>query len=393
MKSLKKRANSAVALAVLMLVPVLAACQPPNNFYEDPAAMPAANGGVARQTVVGFNGKMDLDQHVVLYRTTGANGEPILVSGSVVVPDTPWTGPGERPVVAYATGTQGTGDGCAPSKTIANGGNYEILIFEALLEAGYALAITDYQGLGTPGEHAYMVTAPAAHALLDVARVAVNLPEAGLSSNAPVFLNGYSQGAQGVARAAEIESVYAPELNVAGAAAGATPADIASLSEFLNEEGRLFFGLLLMALMGHDAAYPELNLDFYLTPDGRAAIEDTRDQCFIINVLQGLGGTIEDYTWFNPLYTSEWQARVDEQRVGRGTPTVPVYLYHTEFDEILPVQLGRRLRDDWCDKGAPVQWQEYAGIEHIAGIYFTAPDVLSWMNDRVNGVPFQANCG
>ena len=51
------------------------------------------------------------------------------------------------------------------------------------MDAGYVLAATDYQGLGTPGPHPYLVGAAEAMNALDSVRAARNLTEAGASSD------------------------------------------------------------------------------------------------------------------------------------------------------------------------------------------------------------------
>jgi hypothetical protein len=108
----------------------------------------------------------------VLYQSTDALGEPIAVSGTVLIPTAPWTGPGGRPLVSYAVGTRGLGDACAPSYTLSHGVDYEGSIIMSLIDEGWAVAVTDYQGSGTPGLHTYMVGPAEGHAVLDMARAA-----------------------------------------------------------------------------------------------------------------------------------------------------------------------------------------------------------------------------
>ena len=43
------------------------------------------------------------------------------VTGTVLVPNSPWVGLGTRPVIGYAPGTQGMADRCAPSRQLQNG--------------------------------------------------------------------------------------------------------------------------------------------------------------------------------------------------------------------------------------------------------------------------------
>src|ERR1700755_3416226 len=55
----------------------------------------------------------------ILYLSTTVAGAPTAVSGTVLAPAPP--SPGTRPVTAYASGTQGWGDQCAPSREMQSG--------------------------------------------------------------------------------------------------------------------------------------------------------------------------------------------------------------------------------------------------------------------------------
>ena len=121
------------------------------------------------------------------------------MTGTVLVPTAAWTGGGPRPIVSFVAGTQGVGDGCAPSKSVTTGLNYEQGNIQTLLDQGWAVAVTDYEGLGTPGVHTYVIKDAEAHAVLDIVRAAMRLPGSGIATNAPVGLYGYSQGGGAVA--------------------------------------------------------------------------------------------------------------------------------------------------------------------------------------------------
>ena len=103
---------------------------------------------------------------------TNRRGRSLAVSGTVLVPSAAWVGPGARPVIGYAPGTQGMADRCAPSRQFSEGLEYEAIGIEGLLARGYAVAMTDYEGLGTEGVHTYMDRVSQGRALLDVVRAA-----------------------------------------------------------------------------------------------------------------------------------------------------------------------------------------------------------------------------
>jgi hypothetical protein len=275
----------------------------------------------------------------VLYRSTDALGEPIAVSGTVLVPAAPWTGPGSRPLVAYAVGTRGVGDDCAPSYTLTQGADYEGAIVKALLDRGWAVAVSDYQGLGTPGLHTYMVGPAQGHAVLDIARAALRLPGTGLSSSTPVGLMGYSQGGGAAGWAAELAGSYAPDLDVKGSAVGGVPADLTATAEFLD--GSPFVAFALLAALGLDTAYPELDLESYLNTRGRELVQTSQQLCLVsvdgfATLISVAFTRFDDYVTTNPLGTPPWQARLAETQLGKAAPSAPVLQYHALFDEIIP---------------------------------------------------------
>ena len=81
----------------------------------------------------------------VLYRSVGMQGEPIAVSGVIVVPPGPAPA-GGRPIVAWAHPTTGVVPHCAPSLAIFV--FQQMAGLRQLIEQGAVVAATDYPGLG-----------------------------------------------------------------------------------------------------------------------------------------------------------------------------------------------------------------------------------------------------
>lgn len=321
----------------------------------------------------------------IQYLSTDTHGNSITVSGTVAVPYSSYDG--ARPIVGYAPGTHGMGDQCAPSARLEEGNDQEGGLIHQYGWRGYAVAVTDYEGLGTPGDHRYMVARSAGHALLDIVRAAQRLTDAGLSRNAPVALVGYSQGGHAASWGAQLAGSYAPELAVKGVAAGGTPANLRQVADY--NAGRPNFGLVLAAGVGMDAAYPSLELESYLNDAGRAGIEQLRSSC---DFSPYANKTINDYTTSNPLATPQWQSTLDAQNVGGIAPRMPVLLYHSTSDEIIPYSGARSLRTNWCGKGVKLSFWTFYFLEHAATAAWASPDVTSWVGDRLAGKPATSNC-
>lgn len=357
---------------------------PGDAFYTPPNPLPeGVNGDVIwwRELPQESGTKVFL----VLNRSESATGQPIVVSGRVLVPTKAWTGPGPRPIVSQASGTRGIGDKCAPSKFVPD---YERGFANSMLDRGWAVAITDYEGLGTPGGHTYMVGRAQGQAVIDAVRAATRLPATGLAAGGPIGFSGYSQGGSGSAWAGELAPSYAPELNVVGIAAGGTPADLIEVAKLL--EGGIGFGFLLSAAFGLDTAYPELALQSYLNDDGREAYETFKDAC--VDAVFGYAfKRIADYTTSNPLETPGWVARLNENKLGAARPQAPVYLYHGSFDEIIPLGQAETLRDQYCQAGVPVSWESFIG-EHVTTMLAGAGSATEFLADRFAGKPAPSEC-
>ena len=118
----------------------------------------------------------------VLYRSAGMHGEPIAVSGVIVVPPGPAPA-GGRPIVAWAHPTTGVVPHCAPSLAIFV--FQQMAGLRQLVEQGAVVAATDYPGLGTPGPHPYLVGDSEARAVIDSVRAARSLPGVGDGNSLP----------------------------------------------------------------------------------------------------------------------------------------------------------------------------------------------------------------
>ncbi|MFG1925012.1 lipase family protein [Cryptosporangium sp. NPDC048952] len=376
--------------AVAPTAPAQAAAPPPQGpagdaFYTPPSPLPdGADGDVIwwRQ----LPDDIINTGYLLLYRSRNATGAPIAVSGRVLVPKLAWRGPGPRPIVSVASGTRGIGDGCAPSKFQPD---YEKpLLIDAMLRRGWAVAITDYEGLGTPGTHPYVVGRSEGRGVIDVVRASIRLPASGLAGGGPVAFSGYSQGGGGAAWAGELAPTYAPELTVVGITAGGTPADLDAVAKFLD--GGIGFGFELLAALGLDAAYPELNLPAYLNERGRTLYETQQDAC-IDQVFGYAFQHIADYTTTNPLTTPAWQSRLTENKLGSTPPRAPVYLFHGGSDEIIPLAQAQTLRRQYCAAGVTVRWATFVG-EHVSTLIASVPDVLTFLGDRFAGRAATSNC-
>ncbi|MFD4443754.1 lipase family protein [Nocardia sp. NPDC058519] len=368
-------------------------------------------------TLPGGGGPIPADTTRLMYASTDRNGAAIPVTGAFLRPTLPWQGPGVRPVIVVAPGTQGQGDQCAPSNTLAylaqyNGGldlgvQYEqYAAIYPLLALGAAVVVTDHQGFGTPGAHTYFSREASGHAVLDAARAARNLAGSGLEPAAPVGLWGYSQGGGSVAAAAELAADYAPELPLAGTYAGAPVVSVEA--ELRRFEGGALTGAMGYYINGAVEEYPALGaaIQRLFNDAGKQMLADTSGQCVAETVLtQGFrdtrtwtttGQTVADALLSDP----GWAAHLGADRTGGLRPNAPVLVQATAHDELVPTYSARQGAADWCAQGAAVTYRELPlpgepiglGVSHVATSPLSLPGALQWMGDRLAGRPGASTC-
>lgn len=371
-------------------------------FYTPPATLPAKNGTVIRKESATFyidplkalkiQGKAER----ILYRSTDAKGKAIAVSGTVLTPTAAWKGAGDRPIIGYTVGTQGMADRCAPSRQMAVGTEYESLFLSAYLKKGYSVAITDYEGLGTPGTHTYVVSNSAAHSALDVVRAARSLKAGGVSDKSKIVLTGYSQGGNGAAAAAEHAPSYAPELPIVGAAAGAVPADLVDVAAKID--GSLYSSFLLYSLNGITTS-EGLNQADFLNAKGLKAAADANESC--------LAGGILNHSFVNSATLTQTGEKfstiiktnptlkqgVANQKLGMGRkPAVPTLLSHSYLDDVIPYSNSKELAQRWCAQGAKVSLRGLVTPTHVGGAVASVPFAMDFIEKSLAGKKISGTC-
>lgn len=390
-----RRAVLGVAAALLLAcpTPANAALNGPagNAFYTPPSPLPAGSPGDVIWARTAPSISSSATAYKILYRSTGVTGNAIAVSGTVLVPNAAWTGGGTRPLTAYASGTQGWADSCAPSRAMDTNQFDESFAVTNMLAKGWAVVVTDYPGLGTPGDHQYNVGISEGHAVLDALRAATRLPETGLSASTKMAIEGYSQGGGAAGWAAQQKASYAPSLNLLGAALGGTPANLQAVKN--NIDGSAFFAFLAGTAIGFRAAYPSLNVNSYLTLYGQLAISTLNNLCQLPALALYAFHHLTEYTINNvdPTTTPAFTAALNANNLGGSKPAVPVLQYHGAIDEVIPYAVEQTLHNQWCALGAKSKLVPWVG-EHVTTQLLAQTDVVNWIANRFAGQAAPSNC-
>lgn len=397
-------------------------CYRYGEFYTPPSPLPAGTPGALIRTEpmdLVYEPSGNLGEWVatgtrIMYRSNDAHGNPIAVTGTYFEPDVPWPGQGPRPLIAYAPGTMGQGDQCAPSRLFGQAIHfssgldimvgYEELFVATLVARGFAVVVTDYEGLGTPGVHTYTNRLSQAHTLLDAAQAAKKLPGTSLTADGPVATWGYSQGGGASAAAVELAPTYAPELNIVGAYAGAPPADLGEVLPYAD--GNALVGALGYMLNGVMQTYPQTAplIQSRLTPQGEDMLNRLKEQCVaetaftfaFHHISEYIDGDVADLM-HNPTLGRAIMA----QRIGTLKPAAPVLIDSNRFDPLVPWTAANQLGRDWCALGADVEFRtneqppflNKLDINHALTALVDGEPAMQWVADRFNGLPTTPNCG
>jgi len=349
-----------------------------DDFYKPPEPLPPGEPGELIW-IEPIEAPPQMLAWRVLYHSRSTNGSDIAVSGFVVAPDQEPPQDG-WPVVALGHGTTGLADACAPS---ADPSLLDVLrLIPNLFGFPYVVTATDYEGLGTPGHHPYMVGESGARGVLDSVRAARAIEAAHASNRFVVW--GHSQGGQAALFAGRLASDLAPDLDLLGIAAVAAPSQLAVLSNTLS--GSYFRGYLPMVISSYAETYPDAHAESALTTAAleRIAVVDEACADEIMSIYASLDAILVDQSvWI----TEPWKSLAELNEPGRGKVEAPVLIIHGGDDEQVPVDTSEVLFEELCAHGTSVQRIVYPGQSHSGVIFASANDLSRWIGDRFAGVP------
>jgi acetyl esterase/lipase len=378
---------------VSLVIACCAASSAQTRFYSatDINLSSYANGALIRLEPI--DGAPDgASAYRVLYKSQGLQGEPIAVSGVVIIPGGPPPAKG-RPIVAWAHPTTGIVPQCAPS--LARVLFESIQGLHEMLQRGYVVAATDYPGLGTAGPHPYLVGISEGRAVLDSVRVARSMPGAGGGVAFAVW--GHSQGGQAALYTGILAQSYAPELDLVGVAAAAPATELGTL---LADDRDTTGGknITAMTLWSWSRVYgaPISNL---VTPQAMPAVDRLANECIerFFDVIDRRGPSRElnhGYLTVNNLSDVEpWRDLLASNTPGTLPPSIPVFLAQGMKDTLVRPAVTESYMQGLCKAGSAVEWHPVTGSGHLFVARDSAGAAIDWIAARFGGSPAPSNCG
>lgn len=356
------------------------------DFYAPPDPLPEADHGTLLRYEKVDSNLAGGTVWKVMYLSESLAGEPIPVTGVIAVPD------GEPPaegwkLLSVAHGTTGIGDDCTPSH---NSDDVYLGLAGSFLTNGYVVAITDYEGLGTPGIHPYLVGESEGRGVVDAARAAHQLPDVSIGDRYAIW--GYSQGGHGAAWANEIAADWAPELDLAGTVAGAPPSEMLGVFSALGTTP-ISPDFFFMIVAGYAAAYPDLDPAAILTPAGVEVMEKADDGCFGVGAAMG-GRPMSDFVKPDFASNEPWATRLGENDPGQKAVDSPLLILHSSADVVVPAGLSQAMLTRMCGLDQVVERRVYEkGQGHIEAAPDAVVDGYAWIDGIFTGAkPATSSC-
>ena len=443
------------ATATVTFTPVSAV---PFELVEEPGPRP---GTVTKVDYVAYfepSGKYPVDMLRMRFRTTDVLYRPderaqlVEVRADVYIPRVPdaasgfasqlgetasGTAAGSFPVLAYAPGTTGLDDRCAPlSEQVRqrNWGNYQghALAYAA---QGYVVVLPNWLGFDSPEVsggperiHPYFVAELQAYVLLDAARAVYDLydgswleaardravssqvdgalPDKAATGQSPawaqpsraVFLMGYSSGGHAILAGKDYAIRYAADLVIKGVIGHGPTANV----ETLMREDAVFSPYIVYAYR-----------DFYGSEviDPADVFAPRWIDTFEADVTTKCVDDIFDYysrsarDMYSPgfriiLYGNRlaqefpmFAEKLQENYAGvSGGAHIPVLILQGTGDTVVTPPSQKKFMSDLCAMGTAVTYMEYPAVPHTEIRWASFSDTLVWMRNIAQGNAPRSDC-
>ena len=353
--------------------------QPPGNAHGKHGTLIWARRQTGRDAIAGRRSRL------ILYRSTGPDGKANAVSGSLALPK--GRAPkGGWPVITYAHGTTGSADSCAPTRGYDAGTltSYAYPLLKRWLKAGYAVVRTDYEGLGTPGLHAYLGGETEGYSVLDAVRAARAL-EPRLSKRFVVA--GHSQGGHAALFAAALAPSWTKELRLRGTVAFAPASHLAEqfpLATGISNPGGGLGAIIALGARMIDTTVPSVDVASLLTPEATALYPRTETECYdALARPESFGGLPLNQIFragadLSPLVNAiENEDDPEHLRI----PT-PVRVEQGDADGTVFKSFTDQLVDEYEAKNFKVTYKVYPGVSHGGVVDAGAADATKWIRGR-----------
>lgn len=309
----------------------------------------------------------------------------------------------DRPILSWCHGTTGLGDVACPSAQpdparelvtyftpqATQQIDYGVPGLQGLIDAGWVVCATDYQGLGSPGMHQYVVNRTNARDAVNIAHAARALD---VGAGTTLGAVGWSQGGGTAAAVAELDDSDYGDLKLIGTVPMSPAVPSVALRNPTGPAAALADSSLppdshlVMMLAGIQAANPStLALSDVFTPLGVEIIEDAWN----IQPVHHLNDTLARlFRLKGPVLQSPvtnfdaWKSAIAAGSAGARQPVAPVLLCIDGFGggTVVPVAWQTAYSDAIKSLGGKVQVRDYPRDDHFSLPQSCIGDATAWLD-------------
>jgi pimeloyl-ACP methyl ester carboxylesterase len=353
-------------------------------FYTAPKPLPAGkHGDLIWSRTVANPLTAAKRTTLVLYRSTALDGKAIAVSGTVSIPKGKPPA-GGWPVISWAHGTTGIADRCAPSRAPKDPYTaYVAPQLNAWLNQGYAIARTDYEGLGTAGTHPYLIGHSEGRSVIDAVRAARRLDS---RIGKRWIAAGHSQGGHAALFAAADGPTWAPELRLRGVAAFAPASHVGTEARAIGTltQPSGLSAIAALVLEGARTASPDVKPAELLTDPARALFPQVDTKCDSgLSAADSFGGLAPSELLRPGADTTALLRVLDAQEPGLKI-TVPVLLLQGLSDSTVFSFFTDGLRDELKTQGDTVDYRTFPGVTHGTIVAKGLPAANTFLKQRLS---------
>ena len=332
-------------------------------FFTAPAPIPAGNhGDLVRFQPVDTS---FVETYRIMYLTESVSGAPTVATAILAVDEerAPFGG---YPVLLYGHGSIGMADSCAPSAAIGTLDDDRAQEFDSVSSAtshGYAVVGPDYEGLGGPGRHPYLVGISEGRSMLDAGLAARHVPGVYLSPETSVL--GFSQGGHAALWATQLAPQWTPTQPITGTILAAPASEVIEyVQSGVADPANAAAPVSVIA--GLAAAYPDAQaaIGTVLTAAGQELVTAMDEHCFDESIQMPAGPLLAA----DPLAVEPFASLIAAQTAGTVASPTPMLILHGDADMNVPLALSDQLLGRLCAAGQTVERRVLAGQNHFIAL-------------------------
>ncbi|RGP73092.1 hypothetical protein FLONG3_6407 [Fusarium longipes] len=325
----------------------------------------------------------------ILYRSTDSRNEPSWAITTLCIPSYVYRSTlGKVAILSYQFAYNSANLDSSPSFALTGvmarsepnlGIKSSTSLINEMLSFGWIVNVPDHLGPTS----AFGASVQAGHATLDAVRAVHCLLDLRESLNHSTAVWGYSGGSIATFAAAELQTRYAPEVEIAGAVLGGLVDDISGVFDKLNKSP--IAATLIAFLLGITSQYPEARkyLESRLWPDTKDEFMSVLDSEVTQAVKHFSGRDI--YSFFQDgvadLRSPQLRGLYDDQvKLGsRGVAKMPMFVYKAIDDQFCPIEWTDATVDKLCNAGAEITYERNTVGSHVSEIENGKPRAFQFL--------------